>query len=592
MRTTSLLERALEARNLETNIVGDAPEVPPVEDFVRRAYHASVVVGNYVYIDGGEFNLAPYENGSPYGQILHSTLSIDMSESWTNDTVEFRLIKKNGAPDLNAQILWPSTDNRTFYAFGGSQSFWAETIDPPAVSAWQFTADDSGGGSWEQLSAADNSVFADLTRPDFAKGVAIQNTGFIFGGHTSARSSPETASMEGATAIPGIVSFNITSGLWSNDTVPERIQEQIGFQVAPYGAFSSAPFGPDGVLIMTRGMSPNLYSPPPFNSITIYDPSDKTWHSQTATGSIPSARRVTCTVGVQGDNGTYEVFVYGGYHGGTTGTTNGNISLAQYEENVALDEVHVLSLPAFAWFKADYPARHPRRRHTCHVVGNRQMLSIGGLNPNRVYNNTIFPDPFKQGLGIFDLTAMQWSDRYDANAEPYVTPQIIKDWYEANGTSPQAWDDPAVRRLFQIRTRDNTNDNGKSSNSTTSGSGSSSIGAIVGGVLGGVVAVGLICALLFWFFRWRKSRSVEGGQYATPYSQKQGEYEQYQRSELPDNAKMYPQELPMEHPELPTRGDKLYSHEMPDNCRPSELASVQSPVGMHTAHSNREHNGG
>ena len=362
-------------------------------------------------------------------------------------------------------------------------------------------------------------------------------------------------------------------------------------------------------------MTPNPYSPPPFNSITIYDPSDKTWHSQTATGSIPSARGHTCTVGVQGDNGTYEVyvqpvmpisqlmyvltvsfyrFVYGGLDLDRD-SISGNITFTQYEENVALDEVHVLSLPAFAWFKADYPARHPRQRHNCHVVGNRQMLSIGGLDPTMVYNNTIPPDPFKQGLGIFDLTAMQWSDRYDANAEPYATPRIIKDWYEANGTSPQAWDDPAVQSLFQIPTTDNADGNGGSSSeasdSSSSGSGSSSIGAIVGGVLGGVVAIGLVGALVFWFFRRRKSRSVEGGQYATPDYQTQGEYEQHKRSELPDNEKLYPQELPMEHPELPTRGDKHFSHEMPDNRRPSELASVQSPVEMHAAHGNREYHG-
>ena len=174
-----------------------------------------------------------------------------MSKSWTNDTVEFKLIEKNGAPDLNAQILWPSTDNRTFYAFGGSQSFWAGTIDPPAVSAWQFTADGSGGGSWDQLSATGNSGFAGLTRPDFARGAAIKNTGFIFGGYDSARSSPKTASMPGTIPITGIVCFNITSGLWSNDTVPERIDEQGGLLGGLYGALASAPFGPDGVLIMT-----------------------------------------------------------------------------------------------------------------------------------------------------------------------------------------------------------------------------------------------------------------------------------------------------------------------------------------------------
>ena len=25
---------------------------------------------------------------------------------------------------------------------------------------------------------------------------------------------------------------------------------------------------------------------------------------------------------------------------------------------------------------------------------------------------------------------MEWSDKYDANAAPYTTPQVIKDWYQ------------------------------------------------------------------------------------------------------------------------------------------------------------------
>ena len=59
------------------------------------------------------------------------------------------------------------------------------------------------------------------------------------------------------------------------------------------------------------------------------------------------------------------------------------------------------------------------------------MLSIGGFDANIVNDCKDLVDPISQGLEIFDLTEMIWSTRYDANALPYTTPQIIKDYYLA-----------------------------------------------------------------------------------------------------------------------------------------------------------------
>ena len=58
------------------------------------------------------------------------------------------------------------------------------------------------------------------------------------------------------------------------------------------------------------------------------------------------------------------------------------------------------------------------------------MLSIGGFNPLDVNNEVKSIDPIPQGLQIFDLTEMTWSSKYDANAAPYTTPQVVKDWYQ------------------------------------------------------------------------------------------------------------------------------------------------------------------
>lgn len=104
------------------------------------------------------------------------------------------------------------------------------------------------------------------------------------------------------------------------------------------------------------------------------------------------------------------------------------LSDEQKQADIAFDSVFVLSLPGFVWFKADYPSTHPRYLHTCNVIGNRQMVSIGGKNPQD-WAGRITRDPLPQGLGIFDLTEMKWTDGFDPTAAPYKTPDVVKNWY-------------------------------------------------------------------------------------------------------------------------------------------------------------------
>lgn len=58
------------------------------------------------------------------------------------------------------------------------------------------------------------------------------------------------------------------------------------------------------------------------------------------------------------------------------------------------------------------------------------MLSIGGADPlqDRLYDTTAHgarralfatPDPFLQGLGLFDITRLNWTTMYDARAPTY-----------------------------------------------------------------------------------------------------------------------------------------------------------------------------
>lgn len=84
-----------------------------------------------------------------------------------------------------------------------------------------------------------------------------------------------------------------------------------------------------------------------------------------------------------------------------------------------LSDVHVLSIPAFQWFKASTD-NNPRVDQRCAVAGNRHMISVGGHmqadNPGP--GDLVDPaqDPWAQGLGVFDMSALVWTHKHDPAA--------------------------------------------------------------------------------------------------------------------------------------------------------------------------------
>lgn len=110
-------------------------------------------------------------------------------------------------------------------------------------------------------------------------------------------------------------------------------------------------------------------------------------------------------------NASYR-FVYGGRSGGDR----------------AHGELHILTMPGFQWFKVD--VNSPERMfHACDYVGGGQMLTSGGLREVWDWNQS---DDWPNALGIFDMTALVWKDKYETGLADYDSPQIVKDWY-SNG---------------------------------------------------------------------------------------------------------------------------------------------------------------
>jgi hypothetical protein len=82
------------------------------------------------------------------------------------------------------------------------------------------------------------------------------------------------------------------------------------------------------------------------------------------------------------------------------------------------DSIHVLTIPSFTWIKI-YEGKSPRFGHTCHVVGNRQMITVGGVN-DTVLNRGC--DWETRSVAIYDLATLTWGSVFDANAQPYFVP--------------------------------------------------------------------------------------------------------------------------------------------------------------------------
>src|SRR5947207_3245864 len=87
-------------------------------------------------------------------------------------------------------------------------------------------------------------------------------------------------------------------------------------------------------------------------------------------------------------------------------------------------DVFILSLPAFHWFRVSNSTTQMRSGHYCQVIGSRQMLVIGGAS-----SQDGVPETWTNGLGIYDMTALKWASGYNANAESYVRPELVKRYY-------------------------------------------------------------------------------------------------------------------------------------------------------------------
>lgn len=286
----------------------DPPLVVNRSNYRVRKFSSSVVAGNYLYIDGGE--IVYIDENQTTLVSAKSTESINLSSSWTNTTVIIKQINKNiDDKSFNYPALWLALDNSSFYSYNGQKS----NIDKPSVigsnKLYKFTSDGSGGGQWfedDQIHTA-SSNFTNLVRVGGFASACSPDTCYAVGGF---RDSTTDSSIKDTIPASGIVSFNLTSRHWCNDTLVGSVF------TGPWmdgQLFFTNVAGSEGVLIAVGGSVTDSagknHISLSFTEVYIYDIATKNWYQQTTGGDVPPWNiGWYCAVGI-GDpvNKTYEV---------------------------------------------------------------------------------------------------------------------------------------------------------------------------------------------------------------------------------------------------------------------------------------------
>ncbi|EPE28183.1 Kelch motif [Glarea lozoyensis ATCC 20868] len=433
------------------------------------------------------------------------TLSIDLSQSWSTSDVVINQLDKpsaiSGNNTLRAPGLFWSQYWRSIIVFGGNTYGASKTSSQLAI--WQFKvgAVATGDGNWTETRGPDNELWKAVLWPYSAAYASGSPAGLAYGGITvNDQDSNNTPAPLGYTTV------NSTQNEYHQfyyETKTPGLVDGKGHYMGGFG-------GEDGVAVVVGGRSFTSNGPGSLRNMSqviVMDMTNRRVFNQTATGDVPKGRVHHCMTGAQGSD-SYEIFVLGG-------------SDPNFFNNEATDlqNVYILSLPAFRWFKT--PVVVPARAGAnCHVVRN-QMLTYGGWDPT-TSSSYASADSWTYGLGIFDTSSLTWGTAFNGSAEVYGTPEVVKRWYAGNSKYP-TWNDPDTAALFTTLRAAATSSSPTSTPTPSSTSGLSAplpslpadsktnVGAIAGGVVGGVAVLAAV-AFLLWFFcmRGKKEKGEKG----------------------------------------------------------------------------------
>ncbi|KAL0258908.1 hypothetical protein SLS55_006412 [Diplodia seriata] len=272
-------------------------------------------------------------------------------------------------------------------------------------------------------------------------------------------------------------------------------------------------------------------------------------------------------------------YLYGGID--PTNTTTGPI---------LYDDIYILSLPSFTWTRV-FGGESPRWGHTCHLVGNRQMLTVGGTIDAFVYDvetqtqttinaSALTCDWETKGVAVLDMSTMKWGSVFDAYAAAYRVPDAVVGAIGggaeggATATAPAGgFDETVVAAMFSPRVAATPPSGDSGAADTDSGD----AGTVAGAVVGGLVAVGLLLGICLCILR-KKKRAREKAREEEDRNRNTEGYQGMGYPEFPD-ASRYELNGQGHVPEM--TGGAL-AHEIHATEEPRELASSRRPFELST----------
>ena len=260
-----------------------------------------MLLGETVYIDGGECTYST--SAGPVNYPYNSTYSLDLSSSWSPDSARFNKIDKGDSPVYNTPNIWPASNNKTFYSINGDITLAGQhRSDPPATAElWQFTPDGITSGQWRLAGYATSLIGTTRAKSTYGRGSA-----HILGGFSFDRTSALTNYIDTSN---GIVSYDVQTGQWQNRSMSPFAPA--GWWLDGHMHFVDN-LGGNGTVIAFGGVTVDsegdqiLLS---LENIGLFNPDTGEWRNQSTSGETPPGRRRACSVGVAGDQGTYEVRV-------------------------------------------------------------------------------------------------------------------------------------------------------------------------------------------------------------------------------------------------------------------------------------------
>ncbi|KAI9845171.1 MAG: hypothetical protein M1837_005056 [Sclerophora amabilis] len=416
------------------------------------ASHHSLVVGQKIYVDGGVYT----SRDDVLIDLDYRDLQIydlaDLSDSIVGHqkvTIPKRTTVKrpDHIPNTKMGFLWTDRDQRLLLRYGGT---W---IDPEEVKrnmndqaaktalvGFDFGAADlHSSEAWTLQQKTTAPIISRLSHGAGARYVR-EGQGYYLGGFEDNIGNDHRSSKSELDSISANLIIWDSPLEWNNKTVRQSAVSDASYNPGAGGFLTHLPIGDVGMLLSVGGRQ---FEGPeavrfPMDKIRLYDIKNDEWYTQTAEGEIPDGRNNFCGVtAVARDSSSYNIYISGGQTGDDSGA----------------DDVYILSVPSFTWFKAYSGKEIPRIYHTCELVQDQQMAVIGGYNATTL-PRSMCAQEMGGDLRFFDLNTLKWAD-YNPKGIKYQVPQPVYNVIGGGGnggarnkTPAAGWTDPLLETAF------------------------------------------------------------------------------------------------------------------------------------------------